>query len=199
MARSTRKVKVVAVLGAASAIGGAAPLVDGSAASAYTRPPIRHSLFGGTSLSTSARAVAQKIFDAIRAHAPAIATPLLDQGVAADTITQAQEDAFLTRLSQPLPDRPSAPSTGSSGGTPSLQPPAMADRTTGTGPGGADLTPAQRQLFASVFGAIRTQAPAIAKPLLDQAVADGTITQTRADQISARLIAERVQLGLRGG
>ena len=198
MARSTRKVKVVAVLGAASAIGGAgtATLMDTSTAAASSRPPIRRGAFGGTSLPASVRAVAQKVFDAIRAQAPAIAKPLLDQGVAAGTISAAQEDAFLARLSQPLPDPRSGSTPGSANGAPSAPPPAKPD---GSSAPGAALTPAQRQLYASVFGAIRTQAPTIAKPLLDQAVADGTITQVRADQISARLTAERVRLHLRDG
>jgi hypothetical protein len=202
MARSNRKVRVVAVLGAASAIGGAgtATLVDNAAAAASARPSqIRRGVFGGTSLPASVRGVAQKIFDAIRGQAPAIAKPLLDQGVAAGTITQAQEDEFLTRLSQPLPDPRSGPHPGSSTGALSAPPAAKPDGNAGTGPGGAALTPAQRQLFASVFGAIRKQSPSIAKPLLDQAVADGTITQARADQISARLTAERVRLRLRDG
>jgi hypothetical protein len=204
MARSNRKFKVVAVLGAASALSGAgsATLVagGGGAAAAATSPPqIRRGAFGGTSLPTSVRAVAQKIFDAIRAQAPAIAKPLLDQGVAAGTITAAQEDQFLTRLSQPLPDPRSGPPSGSSDGASSVPPPAKSDGNVVVGPSGAALTTGQRQLYASVFGAIRKQAPAIAKPLLDQAVADGTITQARADQISARLTAERVRLGLRDG
>jgi hypothetical protein len=201
MARSNRRVKVVAVLAGASAIGGVstATLVDSSASAASTRPHIRRGAFGGTSLPASVRGVARRIFDAIRAQAPAIAKPLLDEGVAAGTITQAQEDEFLTRLSQPLPDPRSGPPPGSSTGAPSEPPPAKADGNAASGPDGAALTPAQRQLFASVFGAIRKQSPTIAKPLLDQAVANGTITQVQADQISARLTAERVRLGLRDG
>ena len=201
MAKSRRGVGVAAVLGAASAIGGAgaATLVEGSAAAASTRPDIRRGVFGGTSLPASVRGVAQRIFDAIRGQAPAIAKPLLDEGVATGTITQAQEDEFLTRLSQPLPDSRSGPPPGSSTGAPSGSPPAKPDGNAATGPGGAALTAAQRQLFASVFGAIRKQSPTIARPLLDQAVADGTITQAQADQISARLTAERVRLGLRDG
>jgi hypothetical protein len=202
MASSNRKFKVVAVLAGASAIGGVgtATLLDGSATAASTRPHVsRRGPFGGTLLPASVRSVAQQIFDAIRVQAPAIAKPLLDQGVAAGTITQAQEDRFLTRLAQPLSDPRSGPPPGSSTGAPSGPPPAKPDGNAATGPDGAALTPAQRQLFASVFGAIRKQSATIAKPLLDKAVADGTITQAQADQISARLTAERVRLGLRDG
>jgi hypothetical protein len=198
---TSRPVKIVAVLGAASAIGGVgtATLVDGSAVAASRPTHVRRGAFGGTSLPASVRGVVQRIFDAIHGQAPAVAKPLLDQGVAAGTITQAQEDAFLTRLSQPLPDPRSGSLPGSPTGAPSGPPPAKPDGNAATGPGGAALTPAQRQLFASVFGAIRNQAPTVAKPLLGQAVADGTITQAEADQISARLTAERVRLGLRDG
>ena len=201
MTGSTRRVKVVAVLSAASAIGGAgaATLVDGTASAASKRPSIRRSAFGGSTLPASVRSVAQQIFDAIHAQAAAIAKPLLDQGVAAGTITQAQEDRFLTRLSQPLPDPRSGPPPGSPAGAPSGPPPAKPDGHAGPGPDGPALTAAQRQLYGSVFSAIRRQSPAIAKPLLDKAVANGTITQARADQISARLTAERVRLGLRDG
>jgi hypothetical protein len=199
MARSTRRVKVVAVIGAASAIGGAgtATLVDGTASAASKRPAIRRSAFGGTSFPASVRGVLQQIFEAIRGQAPAIAKPVLDQGVAAGTITQAQETEFLTRLSQPLPDPGSGSLPGSSSGAPLGPPPAKSNGNAATGPGGAALTPAQRQLFTSALGAVRKQAPTIAKPVVDMAVANGTITQAQADQISARLTAVRVRLGLR--
>jgi hypothetical protein len=114
----------------------------------------------------------QRIYDGVHAQAPAIAKPLLDAGVRAGTITQAQEDSFLTRLSQQAPRRSDR---------------ATADSSRLGLDGGAMPTVAQRQLFASVFAAIRDATPAIAAPLLDRAVADGTIAQTEADRISARL------------
>lgn len=128
----------------------------------------------GSRRSESARAhrVLERIYDAVHAHASQIARPLLDAGVRAGTITQAQEDSFLARLSQQLP--PGSAGQPAAGSRLSLD-------------GGALPTVDQRQLLASVFAAIRGQTAAIATPLLDEAVADGTITQTEAERISARL------------
>lgn len=115
--------------------------------------------------------VAMRIFDAIRSEAPAIAAPALDRAVADGTISATQRERFLARLEQP--DR-------------SAQPAPV-----------PELTHDQRRVSATVFDAIRSQAPAIAQPLLDEAIADGTITPSDADRIRSRLSGRRVRIALR--
>ena len=174
MSGSRRKAHVVAVIGAAGALGGfgGAGVADTAVArpasrSAGARPAARSGLLATPGIG----AALTRIHDAIRAQAPVIATPLLDAGVAAGTITATQEHDFLARLSGPPLSIPR--------------------------PAVADPSPAQRDLFRSVFTAIRAHVPAIAKPLLDDAVAANTITQTQADRIAARLAEGPRRFGIR--
>jgi len=161
---------VVAVLGSVAALGASA----GSAAAAAT--PAQSG-----QRSTAARiarradpapagelAVLGLVFAALTAAAPAIARPLLDLGIADQTITEAEADAFIARLA---------------GGD---APPG----TVGAGTPGS----AASALFQSVFNAIRARLPVIAGPLVRDALAAGTLTPAQAIRIDQR-IASRAQLG----
>ena len=76
---------------------------------------------------------------------------------------------------------------------------AVLDGATATGDFGGAVTAGSQSnaVRRRIFDAIRSEAPAIAEPLLAQAIADGTITQAEADRIRARLSARRVPLGRR--
>lgn len=68
-------------------------------------------------------------------------------------------------------------------------------QTTPTGIGGATGLPGFglfKALFA-VFGAVRTQVPTIAAPIISQAVTDGTITPAEAQQLTAWLSGQHPQ------
>lgn len=120
--------------------------------------------------STASAAVRRRIFEAIRSEAPAIAAPRLDRAVAAGTITPAQRQEFLARLEHARPRH--------------VHPV-------------PEQTHDQRLLAASVFDAIRSEAPAIAEPLLEQALAEGSISPGEADRITNRLRTRRVRIGRR--
>jgi hypothetical protein len=166
----------VAVLGSVAALGASA----GSAAAAT---PSARSGHRSTAVRTARRAdpapagevaLLGLVFAALSAAAPAIARPLLDRGVANSEITAAEADAFIARLTS---DDSAAATAAASGAVPSTP------------------TPASITLFQSVFRAIRAQLPAIAKPLVAQAVAAQTITPAQASRIEQR-IAVRAHLGI---
>jgi hypothetical protein len=146
-------------------------------ASSAGRPTVVAVLDGATATgnfdqpegTTGSTAVRRRIFEAIRSQAPAIAAPRLDRAVAAGTITVAQREEFLARLEQ-------------------------ADRRRSPVP---EQTHDQRLLAASVFDAIRSEAPAIAEPLIEQALAEGSISPGEAEQITDRLRTRRVRIGRR--
>jgi hypothetical protein len=185
---------VVAVLGSVAALGGA----TGSAAAAT--PPARA---GSQRVARSARpadtipagelALLGLVFAGLSALAPAIARPLLGRGVASATITEAEADAFIVRLIGTDPGAggasgvPPGSGTGAGGTAGALH---------GTGPslGAGTLSPAAAALFQSVFTAIRSQLPVIAKPLVADALAAGTVTEAQARRIEQRM-SVRAHLG----
>lgn len=166
---------VVAVLGSVAALGASA----GSAAAAPTARAGQRSVAVRTArradpLPAGELALLGLVFAALSAAAPAIARPLLDRGVAGSEITQAEADAFIARLA----GVDSTPAAADAAGVPIGTP-----------------TPAGIAVFQSVFNAIRGQLPAIAKPLLADAVDAQTITPAQATRIEQR-IALRAHLGL---
>ncbi|HWH10418.1 MAG TPA: hypothetical protein VG165_04775 [Solirubrobacteraceae bacterium] len=170
-ARPTGGRVVVAVLGSVAALGASA----GSAAAATT--PAR-SVQRSTAIRVARRAdpapagelaLLGLVFAALSAAAPAIARPLLARGVADETITEAEADAFIARL-------------------------VGIDSTAATVEIGPSR-PAARALLQGVFNAIRAHLPAIAAPLARDAVAAGSLTPAQAARIEQR-IAVRAQLGL---
>jgi hypothetical protein len=168
---------VVAVLGSVAALGGA-----GGVAAAATPP-------AGLGAHRTARAARSAdptpagelallglVFAGLSACAPALARPLLSRGVDDQVITEAEADAFIARLADVDATDAATAADGVSPGTP---------------------TPAAIALFQSVFTAIRRHLPVLAKPLVDDALAAGTITQAQANRIEQRMKV-RAQLRLAG-
>lgn len=177
----TKTYRMVAVLGSTAALGAggmaavqAATATGASRASGTTTngrgraaASTANCEFAGRRLPAGERKALEQVWQAVATQAPSIAKPILDQAVTDKKITQAQEDAFLARLSR-------APGKGPEPSTAEAPPP---------GPPTAQEFAVRRQ----VFEAIRRQLPSIAKPILDKAVADKSITQAQEDQILKRL------------
>ena len=136
------------------------------------RAPRRIAVFGSASAERatcaaadapvlSARAVLEHILAEISAQAPLIAQPILDRAVAEGTITLEQRDGLLRELADPgaLGDEASAAKTSA----------------------GA------RVVLTEVLTAIRLAAPAIAEPILREAVADERLTPAQPPRILERL------------
>lgn len=134
-------------------------------------------------LPAGERALLSAVFGALSQQAPAIAAPVLAQGVAAGTISQAQEDAFLARLASVKA------AAGGSGQTAGAGQPAA--------PAEVPPSPAAQTVFQQALGAIRAGLPTVARPLVDAALADGSITEAQATRLSARFEAgPRLGFGL---
>jgi hypothetical protein len=122
------------------------------------------------------------VFSALAAAAPGIARPILARGVADGTITQAQEEGFLTRLASVKTAEEGGPTAGAG------QPAAPAE---------APPSPAARELFQRALAAIRAALPAVAAPMVATALADGTITEAQAARLGGRFQAgPRLGFGL---
>jgi hypothetical protein len=111
--------------------------------------------------SSSARTVLERIFAAITAQAPLIAQPILDRAVGQSTITLDERDELLRELADP--------------------------QATGEAAAATRASDAGRAVLGEAFAAIRRGAPAIAEPILTEAVAAGRLTQAQARRILDRL------------
>jgi hypothetical protein len=110
----------------------------------------------------SARAVLERVFAQIGARAPLIAQPIFDRAVAEGTITLDERDELLRELAQPLASGEQAQAkTRASAGA--------------------------RIVLTEAFAAIRLAAPAIAEPILRQAVADERLAPRQSRRILERL------------
>jgi hypothetical protein len=168
---------VVAVLGSVAALGGAtgSAAAAGPPATASAHRPARAARRADP-IPAGELALLGLVFASLAAAAPAIARPLLDRGVAGQTITQAEADAFVARLA-------------------AVDATPAADSAAGVAP--STPTPAAIALFQSVFNAIRAQLPLVAKPLVRDALAAGTIDQAQADRIDQRMLV-RAHLRIAG-
>lgn len=118
---------------------------------------------GGPSAATAG--VAGDIAQAVAKQAPTVAGPIIDQALADGNITSAQADALK-----------SAASDLASGDRRAV----FAHRDL--------LSDANvRDVVRDAVKALAARAPAIAKPIIDKAVADGELTQAQADQLTARI------------
>jgi hypothetical protein len=190
MARPAGGRTVVAVLGSVAALGGAAAPAAAAtprAGAGAGAPRPARTARRGDSVPAGELALLGLVFATLSAAAPAIARPLLDRGVAEATIIPAEADAFIARLTgvDATPD-------GATGmGTTTAAVAATA------GVGGATPTPAAIALYQSVFAAIRAQLPVLARPLVRDALAGGTITEVQAGRIDQRMMV-RAQVGIPG-
>jgi hypothetical protein len=118
--------------------------VFGSVAAERPLAPDRDETF-----SPAARAVLERVIEAIASSAPSIATPILDRAVAEGTITRAERHTMLVELSDPEASDERVP------------------------PVSQDASRTLREALA----AIRRAAPGIARPILDEAVGAERLTR----------------------
>ena len=135
------------------------------------------------------RSVAERVHQAIRAQVPSIAKPIVDDAVKVGTITQAQADEILQRLTSGRGGPGGCGcKRGGHGPPPQGQEGSPRDRQgSPRDRQGAPPNAAVRSVLDAVHQAIRAAVPGIAKPILDEAVKAGTITQAQADQILQRV------------
>lgn len=137
------------------------------------RAPRRIAVFGSASAERagrpateapawSARAVAERVFAQIGAQAPLIAQPILDRAVAEGAITPHERDELLRELAYPQAAGEEAEAT-------------------------TRASVGARIVLAEAFAAIRLAAPAIAEPILRQAVADKRLAPPQSRRILERL------------
>jgi hypothetical protein len=182
-----RKGRTVAVIGSIAAIGGGASALaatrgsgerhlERSAAAGF--PAAANSAKPLASLTKDELAALARARTAISAASGAIATPILDQAVAAGTITAAQKTAFLASLSvTPGPGSgPDGTWTGATGTAGAL----------GRSPHAVTNSAAQ-SVFASVQTAIQAKVGSIATPVLDAAVSAATITSAEETMLLSLL------------
>ncbi|HEY5389675.1 MAG TPA: hypothetical protein VIJ83_03895 [Solirubrobacteraceae bacterium] len=112
-------------------------------------------------LSPAARAVFERILAAVAEQAPAIARPLLDRSVADGSLTREERHEVLAELeANAAPNSPRARAWQSF---------------------------AMRRASRDVLAAVRRAAPAIAQPILAEAVADERLTTAQAQRILERV------------
>ena len=128
--------------------------VFGSVAAERPLVPDRDETF-----SPAARAVLERVIEAIASSAPSIATPILDRAVAEGTITRAERHTMLVELNDP-------------GASDERVPPVSQD---------ASAT------LREALAAIRRAAPGIARPILDEAVGAERLTLAQELRILERL------------
>jgi hypothetical protein len=141
-----------------------------TATATATHPPSRRiAVFGSVAaadersepvLSPAARAVLERVHEAIASNAPSIVKPILDRAVAAGAITRAERHAMLLELSGAA---------------------IVEDGAAGTVSLGA------RGALRDALAAIRRAAPSIARPILDQAVDEERLTPAQERRILERL------------
>jgi hypothetical protein len=122
--------------------------------------------------SAPARAVLDRVLEAVASGAPAIAGPIVDRAVAEGTITRDERHAMLRELSRP----------GGAGEEP--EPP---------GSQGAGRT------LREALAAVRRAAPTIARPILDEAVEAERLTPAQERRILERLRASPGRVLRSGG
>jgi hypothetical protein len=111
-------------------------------------------------LSPAARAVLERVHEAIASNAPSIVRPILDRAVAVGAITRAERHAMLLELSGEAIAQDEAAATVSLGA---------------------------RSALRDALAAIRRAAPGIARPILDQAVDEERLTPAQERRILERL------------
>lgn len=149
-------VSAVALGGSGAAIASAdTPATDPSAPTAPGTMP-GHAMFGGLFHALF------DVFGAVRAQAPAIASPVVTDAVTAGTITQAEADQLTAMFAGT--GAPTGPMTPGSHARPSF-------------------SAGQRTVLHAVAEAIRTQLVTIATPVLDADVTAGTITAQQESMI----------------
>ena len=165
-----RAAGAAAVLGSVAALGGGAggALAETTHAAPHRQRPASRRV---DPLPAGELALLGAVFGALAAAAPGIARPILGRGVADGTITQAQEDHFLAGLASVKAAEEGGPTAGAG------QPAA---------PAAAPPGPAARELFQRALAAIRAALPTIAAPMVDAALADGTITDAQAARLRGR-------------
>ena len=131
---------------------------------AVAREPALAEAAAAQALSPAARAVLERVLASIASSASAIARPILDRAVEEGTITRTERHALLRELSAPRDpdDAPAAAVT---------PPPSL----------GA------RRVLREALAAIRRAAPAIAQPILDEAVDAERLTPAQERRILERL------------
>ena len=133
---------------------------------AAERPPAPES---DETYSPAARAVLERVIEAIASSASSIAKPILDRAVADGTITRAERHSMLLELSDPT--------------------------TAGEDP--PDVSQDARRTLREALAAVRRAAPAIARPILDEAVQAERLTPAQERRILERLRASPAR-ALRG-
>ena len=109
--------------------------------------------------SPAARAVLERVIEAVAASAAAVAGPILDRAVAGGTITRAERRLMLLELSDPAAPHEPAPA----------------------------LSREARGTLGEALAALRRAAPAIARPILDEAVEAERLTPAQERRILERL------------
>jgi len=189
-----RKGRTVAVIGSIAVLGGGASAVaatrgsggshlERTGAGALTQPG-RSGAKPLASLTKDELAALAKARTAIAAASGSIAEPILEEAVAAGTITAAQRAAFLASLTE-APGPGSGPDgtwTGPTGAT-------GAAGTTGTTGNDSNAAPSAgvQAVFASARKEIQAQVASIATPVLDAAVTAATITSAQETTLLALL------------
>ena len=110
-------------------------------------------------LSPAARAVLERVLEEIASSAPSIARPILDRAVLQGAITRSERHVMLAHLSDPLDCDDAA----------------------------ADASQGARRALREALAAVRQAAPAIARPILDEAVDDERLTPAQERRILERL------------
>ena len=105
-------------------------------------------------------AVLERVLESIATHAPAIAGPILDRAVGEGRITRVERHDLLRQLSY---------------------------RTAGNTDDATDTSPAGRLVLREALAAVRREAPAIARPILDEAVGSERLTAAQEQRILDRL------------
>lgn len=172
MSQIHRRTAVAVALTGAFAFGGtSAALADATPTTpatpaAATTPPWA---IGGGHGHVAAGGIFKAVFDvfgAVRTQAPAVAAPVIAQGVTAGTITQAEADQLTALFTA------TGPAAGFGGHA--------------AGASGADrpsFSAGQRTVLHQAMQAVAAQLPTIAKTPLDADVTAGTITQSDEDLI----------------
>src|SRR5436190_12940510 len=164
---------------AALAVGviGGAPAHHGTGATGPTGPTGPHGPFerhrGGMPFDADVFAVVQDVRKAVAAQAPDIAKPVLDKAVSDGDVSRAQAD----RIASIVADKRLS----------------MSDART------LFADPKAAPVFFEVKAALAREAPGIAKPIVDKAVADNKITRAQGDQLIAASAWRAEGFGLGGG
>jgi hypothetical protein len=111
--------------------------------------------------SPAVNAVLEHVYAAVAANARVIATPIIDRAVEEGRITRDERHQLLLELADP--------------------------RTADPAPGAGVVSIGAQRVLREALAAIRRAAPAIAAPILDDAVADERLTRAQEERILERL------------